>query len=133
MSVRDVTKKIHGFFNWLASEPNSHWTLRELLPVITDGHVNPNPPRPINRVARVMERAATVVGLAGGAYMSVLDKTFFPLLMLPIAAQAAAWVVGGVTTMVLNKIVDRAEQLDQWATSREFKKENKSTIPRHQR
>lgn len=133
MSVLNVAKSIHGFFNWLASEPKSHWTLRELIPVITDGHVHPNPPRPINRVARTMERVAAAAGLGGGIYMAVLHQTMAPLLMLPVAAQAAAWLVGGVTTMVLNRIVDRTEQFESWARTREFKKENKINLPRHER
>lgn len=133
MSVLDVAKKIHGVFNWLTSEPKNHWTLRELIPIITDNHVQPNPPRPINRVARVLERMATVAGLAGGAYMSVLEHNVMPMLLLPMAAQAAAWLSGGLLTMFLNKVSERTEQFELYAKNREFQKENKAALPRHQR
>jgi len=124
---------VHGisrFFNWLASEPKNHWTLRQLIPKLTDGEVEVNPPRPINRVARVIERVATVGGLvsgiygashiyglgmaAGMAYSSVLISTALPLLVMPVLAASAAWVVGGVLTLGINKAADMANGLDNW-------------------
>ncbi len=133
MSVLSVAKSITGVFNWLTSEPKNHFTLRQLLPIVTEGAINPGPPRPINRVARVMERTATVLGLAAGAYYSTVEKDVGPLIIMPLVMQGAAWLAGGLTTIMLEKMKDRADQFERWATKREFNKENKANLPRHQR
>jgi hypothetical protein len=150
MSVRSIAHGISGVFNWLTSEPKNHWTLRELIPALTDNEVRPSPPRPINRVARVIERVATAGGLTGGivgaasiyqmglaagnvGYLALLGNAVLPLLIIPAIAAGAAWVAGGVATLALNKMADMANGVERWAISREFKKEGKASWPRHQR
>ena len=133
MSTVSVARSIVGVFNWLTSEPKNHFTLRQLVPIVTDGQINPGPPRPINRVARVIERAATAFGLAAGAYYSTVEKDVGPLIIMPLVMQGAGWLAGGLATIMLEKMKERAEQFERWATNREFKKENKAALPRHQR
>lgn len=126
MSLRETTGKISHFFNWLTQEPRRHWTLRELVPIVTDGHVNPAPPRPINRFARGVERLATVAGLGAGIYFGIVMSSLAPVLIIPVAAQVAAWFTGAISTIVLEKMADTADRLHGWAINRDIRNEKKN-------
>lgn len=124
----NVAKKINGVFNWLASPPKNHWTLRELLPIITDNQISPEKPQPKNRVARVIERAAMVTGLTLGTVFSIKerDPTIFPVAMGGI--YMAGWLAGGVATMMLYRALDMSESFENWAIKREHKNEIKADL-----
>lgn len=124
----NVARKINGVFNWLASEPKHHWTLRELLPAMTDGEISPERPQPKNRVARVIERAAMATGLTLGTVFSIKerDPTIFPVALGAI--YMAGWLAGGIATMMLNRAVEMSNQFEDWATAREHKKEIRAEI-----